>query len=537
MVCRSSGTAPSALPKTLQLIKRLTVATAMACGLLIKAARHPVRDMIAQQIHTATTNAKTQAAQQPSAAANGFLSALSATNSSLSDLTQNTGTAAAGVVTQAANSNKSAKTADLTTTSYIPVAPATPLPSAPLVDAAAAAANAKAAVLPSNAVMPASAAPASTLALIGATAGAATAPGATTAAAGAGTTPGASTAGDAGTTAAQTPTANGNSTDFGNQVNARIVAGAPIYTAQPSANLATVPPHVIEQANPKPQTGATPATDGDDATPKLSQTLAGTPAHGLGPSGTPLAASAAAASPSDSIAAKPGSAPNPQPAAPDAGTSDAAPAMPTPSLNHAATTSATGTFVGAASAATAAAPDDSTADDTDASGTAGATLVAQPNDPSAAPAQLDAATHIAAPYVPVGEQVALNVKQALATENNDIRIQLKPESLGTIDVKLNLTHDGRLSAVITADRSDTLNMLKQDSGTLQQSLRDAGINADSGSLSFNLRGDAQSFAQNSSQGGSSHSGGYAATASSVLAGVDAATPSQRVHSGTLDIEV
>ena len=57
-------------------------------------------------------------------------------------------------------------------------------------------------------------------------------------------------------------------------------------------------------------------------------------------------------------------------------------------------------------------------------------------------------------------------------------------------MKLNLTQDGRINAVISADRSDTLNMLKQDSGTLQQSLRDAGLNADSSSLSFNLRGDA-----------------------------------------------
>ena len=86
--------------------------------------------------------------------------------------------------------------------------------------------------------------------------------------------------------------------------------------------------------------------------------------------------------------------------------------------------------------------------------------------------------------------------------NNEIRIQLKPESLGTIDVKLTTAHDGRISAVITADRSDTLNMLKQDSGTLQQALQDAGLKADSNSLTFNLSGgNAQSFAENSSQSG------------------------------------
>lgn len=487
--------------------------------------------MIAQQIQTTATNTKTQAAQQTAAATSGFLSALSATGSTLNDLTQNTGTTVVGAVTQAANSNKSDKTADPTATPYVPAAPvpATILPTAPLAPATLAAINGNA--IPSNAVMPASAPAASALAanaLAGASTGAAT-----TAGAGTGT---AATGSDAGTTAAAA-TANGNTTDFGNQVNARIVAGAPIYAAQPGTNLATVPPQVIEQANPRPQTSATPTADSDPATPKLSQTLASAPAHGLDPAGTPLQASAAAASPSDSIAPKPGPAPSAQPPTSDASASNATPAIPTPSLDHAAPTNASGTFVGAASAAAAASQDDGSADDTDASGTVGATLVAQPSDTSAAPAQVDAATHTAAPYVPIGEQVALNVKQALASDNNEIRIQLKPESLGTIDVKLNLTHDGRLSAVISADRSDTLNMLKQDSGALQQSLRDAGINADSSSLSFNLRGDAQSFAQNSSQGGNGNGGSYATTASNALASADAATPSQRVHTGTLDIEV
>jgi flagellar hook-length control protein FliK len=98
--------------------------------------------------------------------------------------------------------------------------------------------------------------------------------------------------------------------------------------------------------------------------------------------------------------------------------------------------------------------------------------------------------------LPASEQVAANLTQALKTGANEIQIQLKPASLGVIDVKLNVNHDGRLTAVISADRSDTLNLLKQDVGNLQQSLRDAGFNADSGSLSFNLRGDTQSFAQN-----------------------------------------
>ena len=144
----------------------------------------------------------------------------------------------------------------------------------------------------------------------------------------------------------------------------------------------------------------------------------------------------------------------------------------------------------------------------------------------------DASLRSALIALPASEQVAINLRQALTTGNDEIQIQLKPASLGTIDVKLNVNHDGRLTAVISADRSDTLNLLKQDASQLQQSLRDAGFNADSGSLSFNLRGDGQSFAQNAPPSFPASTGTPADfTAASAL------VRAQRQHSGTLDIEV
>ena len=67
-------------------------------------------------------------------------------------------------------------------------------------------------------------------------------------------------------------------------------------------------------------------------------------------------------------------------------------------------------------------------------------------------------------------------------------------------MKLDVDHDGRITAVISADRSDTLNMLQQDRATLPQALRDAGLQADSSSLSFNLRG-MHNPSRRTSQGG------------------------------------
>lgn len=98
--------------------------------------------------------------------------------------------------------------------------------------------------------------------------------------------------------------------------------------------------------------------------------------------------------------------------------------------------------------------------------------------------------------VPV-EEVAVRIAKAAAGGSDHISIKLKPAHLGQIDVKLELTHDGRVAAVITADRSDTLDMLARDAKSLERALADAGLKADSGSLQFGLR-----------SGGDGHTGSH-----------------------------
>jgi flagellar hook-length control protein FliK len=173
---------------------------------------------------------------------------------------------------------------------------------------------------------------------------------------------------------------------------------------------------------------------------------------------------------------------------------------------------------------------------------AGDTQTSQP--PLAAPLQTVATSLTPVspnPVVPAAmtimpplDQVAFSLKQAAQNGTDRIEIQLKPASLGAIDVKLDLTHDGKVTAVISADRSDTLNMLRQDADQLQQALRDAGLQADSNSLSFNLRNDQQSLPQQSS----SAPGIAADSADGTLAGTSAApAPRFRRHDGALDIQV
>ena len=136
------------------------------------------------------------------------------------------------------------------------------------------------------------------------------------------------------------------------------------------------------------------------------------------------------------------------------------------------------------------------------------------------------------------DQVAASLSQGNKLGLSQIEIQLKPASLGAVDVKIELTHDGRVTAVISADRSDTLMQLQRGSGELQQALRDAGLQTDSGSLSFSLRGDPQTGDQAGRQPGYAQAAAPGGSAEDLLAAPSAmAGTSQSTHSGLLNIEV
>lgn len=97
----------------------------------------------------------------------------------------------------------------------------------------------------------------------------------------------------------------------------------------------------------------------------------------------------------------------------------------------------------------------------------------------------------AANPAPLHEQVAFQVKTALADGSSKISIRLDPAELGKLDIKLNVGADGKTGVVITADHRSTLDLLQRDAQGLMRALADAGLQADSSSLSFNLRGGQQ----------------------------------------------
>ena len=90
---------------------------------------------------------------------------------------------------------------------------------------------------------------------------------------------------------------------------------------------------------------------------------------------------------------------------------------------------------------------------------------------------------------PVAQQVAVQIARARDQGVDRIRIQLDPPELGRIDVRLEVSHDGRAQVVISADRSETLDLLRRDALALERALAEAGLDTDADSLSFSRHDD------------------------------------------------
>jgi hypothetical protein len=112
-----------------------------------------------------------------------------------------------------------------------------------------------------------------------------------------------------------------------------------------------------------------------------------------------------------------------------------------------------------------------------------------PTDPAAGVRALAAGIEAAPP--PPADQVVVRLQKAAGEGIDRLSFQLKPAHLGRVDIRMELGHDGRIQAVIAADRPDTLQLLQRDARVLQQALQDAGFRPDGGSLSFDLSGRGQ----------------------------------------------
>ncbi len=83
--------------------------------------------------------------------------------------------------------------------------------------------------------------------------------------------------------------------------------------------------------------------------------------------------------------------------------------------------------------------------------------------------------------------IALQISKHIARGISTFQIRLDPAEMGRVDVKLELAQDGRVTAHLAVEKSETLDLLQRDAKALEQALKDAGLDADNETLSFSLK--------------------------------------------------
>jgi flagellar hook-length control protein FliK len=104
---------------------------------------------------------------------------------------------------------------------------------------------------------------------------------------------------------------------------------------------------------------------------------------------------------------------------------------------------------------------------------------------AAAPAQ--------APQAPPTPMAMLPIEIGMRAMEGQQRfeIRLSPDSLGRVDVRLDIGEDGGVKAHIVVDRVDTLGLLQRDARTLERAFEQAGLKTGDGALQFSLGGQGQ----------------------------------------------
>jgi flagellar hook-length control protein FliK len=110
-----------------------------------------------------------------------------------------------------------------------------------------------------------------------------------------------------------------------------------------------------------------------------------------------------------------------------------------------------------------------------------------PAQPNVVDAQQTTATVITTPQAAVPlDALAVHIARKFEAGASQFEIRLHPAELGQLDISLSVADDGRVQAVLRAERPETLDILQRDARALEQQLRQAGLEVGSNSLSFSL---------------------------------------------------
>jgi hypothetical protein len=98
--------------------------------------------------------------------------------------------------------------------------------------------------------------------------------------------------------------------------------------------------------------------------------------------------------------------------------------------------------------------------------------------------------------VPVNA-LPVEIATRVVAGKRQFEIRLDPPELGRVDVKVDIDSNGNTTTRLVVERSETLDLLKRDSQSLERALQQAGLKTSDSGLEFSLR---QQPAQNDDQG-------------------------------------
>lgn len=101
----------------------------------------------------------------------------------------------------------------------------------------------------------------------------------------------------------------------------------------------------------------------------------------------------------------------------------------------------------------------------------------------------------------VVEQVKVNITKSAVKGVDKIDVTLKPEDLGHIEIKMQISKDGKLQAHIISSRPETMEILQKDMQILQKAFADAGFQTDENSLSFSFQDNGQAWQHREEESG------------------------------------
>ena len=98
------------------------------------------------------------------------------------------------------------------------------------------------------------------------------------------------------------------------------------------------------------------------------------------------------------------------------------------------------------------------------------------------------------PQVPLNN-MAVHIAAQARAGNQQFNIRLDPPELGRIDIRMEIASDGQTLTHLAVEKTETLDLLRQDSRALERALTNAGLDQRNGSLSFSLKDDNQNRQQ------------------------------------------